>query len=125
MESSSPHLKPSVLIVEDDPTSVSALRGILTRFGRAVSHAATIHEALPMLDQRPAAIILDLMLPDCNGIRILEQIRQQGLDIPVVVVTGMNDAVHLDAVMQLRPEALLRKPVDLAMLLRALNISFP
>jgi CheY-like chemotaxis protein len=62
------------------------------------------------------------MLPDGDGADLLEQIRDEGLPIRVAVTTGSADARRLRAVADLRPEAILTKPIHLPDLLRALDV---
>ncbi len=85
--------------------------------------AASVAEAMPLLLTLPNYVILDLMLPDGNGITLLEWIRAGAFPIKVAVTTGSNDQEHLDGVMRLRPEALLKKPIKLLDLLNGLGVN--
>ena len=110
-------------MVEDDRATSNALRRIFLRKGWDVVHATTVAEALTLLDPRPDCVILDLMLPDGDGTAVLQAIRSHHLPIRVAVTTGASDPIRLKAVAQLGPEVLLRKPIDLADLLRGLGIA--
>lgn len=70
-----------------------------------------------MMDPAPDCIILDLMLPDGDGAVILRKVREDKFPTCVVVTTGCTDRERLDEVEQLRPERLLRKPVDFSQVL--------
>ncbi len=108
-----------VLLIEDDAATYSALRILLERRGAKVTLATTLAEARASLaDHSPDAIVLDLMLPDGNGFEILADIRRRKLGVKVAVTTGVSDADQLKAVADLHPEALLKKPINLAELLR-------
>jgi CheY-like chemotaxis protein len=87
---------PFVLVVEDDPSVRGLLQTLLTAEGYDVGTASDGLAGLVKASaQHPALILLDLMMPDLGGIRVLEEMRgdPQLRDIPVVVVTGKVDAV--------------------------------
>jgi CheY-like chemotaxis protein len=109
-----------LLLVEDDRATYTALRGILALRGWDVTVATTLVEARAALEKRVDAVVLDLMLPDGDGLSILEQIRRENHEIPVAVTTGTADDARLTAVRRLEPAALLRKPIVVADLLKAI-----
>jgi DNA-binding response OmpR family regulator len=87
---------PHVLVVEDDPS----VRGLLQTLHSAEGYdVATASDGLAGLvkasSRRPSLILLDLMMPDLGGIRVLEELRGDPAlsDVPVIVVTGKIDAV--------------------------------
>jgi DNA-binding response OmpR family regulator len=109
-------------LVEDDRATSKALRGIFQRRGWDVLHAATVAEALAFLADTPRCVVLDLMLPDGDGLIVLERIRSEDLPIRVAVTTGTNDTARIKAVTALRPEVFLHKPISLPDLLAGLEI---
>jgi DNA-binding response OmpR family regulator len=85
-----------VLVVEDDPSVRGLLHTLLTAEGYEVSTASDGLAGLVKAAQTvPDLILLDLMMPDLGGVRVLEELREDPeLDeTPVVVVTGQVDAV--------------------------------
>lgn len=116
-----PGLSWRVLVVEDDASIAGALRAVLTRRGWDVTTAGTVAEALERLENQPHCVVLDLMLPDGSGIDVLERVRSRSQRVRVVVTTGSNDGALLKQVRQFEPDAVLRKPIDLAELLDALG----
>src|SRR5687768_14569795 len=94
-----------ILIVEDDVTAARALRRILTDAGYEpmIYHGGT--EALAAAKrERPAAAMIDVHLPDLNGLILAQQIRQiVGDDIPIIMVSGdtsmetLNSLSHVGA----------------------------
>ncbi|MDQ3891683.1 MAG: response regulator, partial [Actinomycetota bacterium] len=73
---STPETPPEILIVEDDAIILNTLAYNLSRQGFAVHKAADGSEALKLTRQlRPDLILLDLMLPGEDGIRVCEKIR--------------------------------------------------
>lgn len=105
----SPHL---ALVVEDDPRARRALVLLLRHFGWRAIAAGSVAEAMGSLSARPVCMILDLMLPDGNGVGVLRHVRTHKLPIRVVVATGVHDPAMLAAVSELRPDALYRKPIN-------------
>ena len=110
------HTRLRTLIVEDDPTSRDALMRILKMLGFETEAVPTVAAGMEALANKPAALILDLMLPDGNGMQILRRIRDQKLPIRVAVLTGA-DRPMIDQASALRPDAMFTKPVDLSKLL--------
>lgn len=102
------------LIVEDDPDSSDALAAALRLEGFETDVAATVGQALIKLESGlpPAAIIVDLRLPDASGGLLLRRVRRYNLPVKVAVVTGMPDpASHLD-VARFPPDRIFKKPLD-------------
>ena len=88
----------SILIVEDDPPLARVYEEYLKAEPCVTRVADAGQAALAALDEAlPAAIVLDLKLPDMGGLEVLKAIRDRGLSIPVIVVTAhgsINTAVE-------------------------------
>lgn len=110
--------KTRTLIVEDDASTCTALQWIIDRMGHEVDHARTLTGAMDKLAWSPNCIVLDLMLPDGNGVELLRRIREQGFPVHVAVTTGMSEPDILAQVRALNPDALMNKPIKLAELER-------
>lgn len=108
-------------MVEDDPATAKALAAICRRRGWDVSVAATLAESWPLLEQGPDVLVLDLMLPDGDGMEILSRVRQEQRSIRIVVTTGSDDPARLQAVRSLRPDLFLMKPINLQELLEGVG----
>ena len=75
----------TVLVVDDEPAIRRLLRGALQRAGFAVVEAATAREALAAVDiDKPDAVLLDLGLPDREGMELVPLIKAKGLALLVV-----------------------------------------
>jgi two-component system response regulator RegA len=107
-------IKFRLLIVEDDGSIRRVWHEIFNRRGWDVAAADTVAEGLALLEPAPDFLILDLSLPDGCGEVILRKVREDNLRTRVTVMTGVDDVARLRRVRQLRPEALLRKPIDVA-----------
>jgi two-component system, OmpR family, alkaline phosphatase synthesis response regulator PhoP len=81
-----------LLLVEDDTGLAFGLRNNLEIEGYEVDLAATGTEALNVIRRRsPALILLDLMLPEMDGYRVLRRIRDSGLNTPVLILTARGE----------------------------------
>lgn len=85
-----------VLVVEDDPSVRGLLQTLLSAEGYEVTTASDgLAGLVKAASQPPALVLLDLMMPDLGGARVLEEMRDDPdlKDIPVIVVTGKVDAL--------------------------------
>jgi FixJ family two-component response regulator len=102
-----------VLIVDDDEAVLAGLGEYFGRLGYEVVRAATGRQGLDGFEsQEPDVTILDLRLPDIDGMQILEIMRRKRA--LVILLTGYGDIPTAVRAMQLGAENFLTKPVDLA-----------
>src|SRR3954454_24071224 len=81
----------SVLLVEDDENLASLVRAYLEQEGYAVLWAGTGAEALRTLDTEAVRlVVLDLTLPDIDGLEVCRQIRKRS-QVPVVMLTARDE----------------------------------
>ena len=106
-----------ILVVEDDPACARLLEQILSLHGHEVAVAPTLSDALRELDTNPATILLDVLLPDGNGLDLLQKIRAEKRPITVAVLTATYRADWLARAATLRAEGLFLKPLDVYQLL--------
>jgi len=86
----------SVLVVEDDPSVRGLLQTLLSAEGYDVVTASDgLAGLVKATSGHPSLVLLDLMMPDLGGVRVLEEMRDDPelAAIPVIVVTGKIDAV--------------------------------
>jgi two-component system, OmpR family, KDP operon response regulator KdpE len=82
---------PRVLVVDDEPHIVRGLKIVLRSAGYAVEAAESKAEALAALASRPPdALVLDLVLPDGQGVEICEQVRRWS-GLPILVLSAVGD----------------------------------
>jgi DNA-binding response OmpR family regulator len=105
-----------VLLAEDDPAIAEPLARALSREGYDVVVQGTGQGAI---DSAPSAdmVILDLGLPDMDGLDVARWIRQHGLTIPVLVLTARADEVDLVVGLDAGADDYVTKPFRLAELL--------
>ncbi len=107
-----------ILIIEDDP---SLLRGLKDNFefaGYIVETASTGVEGLDAsLNSNPDLIILDLMLPEMNGYEICRLIREEGLNIPIIMLTAKSQESDIVLGLNLGADDYVTKPFSIRELL--------
>jgi len=80
-----------ILIVDDNRDILTVLRANLELHGFAVLAAETGKDAAAILDEStPDLVVLDRMLPDCDGAELLNQWRQQERTVPVILLTARD-----------------------------------
>ncbi len=104
-----PHRRARLLLVEDDASVRSALRLSLADAGYDVVEAATGREALLALAEVDA-VLLDLTLPDGDGVHLCRRIRAAG-PLPVIMVTGRSASDQVVAGLEAGADDYVSKPV--------------
>lgn len=105
----------SILIVEDDVEVANILSLIMSRAGYKAFITHDVIGAIRLFNQkRPAAVILDLMLPDLNGLEFCRYVRRdvQRNTTPVVVVSAVKSKQHVSQAMDAGADMFLGKPVS-------------
>jgi CheY-like chemotaxis protein len=78
-----------VLVVDDDPEVLEALRELLEDLGYEAGTAASGEQAIAaMVTVRPQVMFLDLLMPGISGLEALTYFRQHHRTVPVIVITG-------------------------------------
>jgi two-component system, NtrC family, response regulator PilR len=109
--------QPKVLVVDDEPDLLELLELTLSRMGLDTERAATVAEAVALLDRESFDLCLtDMRLPDGEGLRVVEHINQHGLDVPVAVITAFGSAENAVAALKAGAFDYLAKPVALEQL---------
>jgi DNA-binding response OmpR family regulator len=115
-------LATSVLMVEDDGAIAAGIAVLLEEEGIHVQIATTGREALEMLASRcPDAVLLDLGLPDMDGIAVYESIAADHPDLAVIFATGNHDVAILDPYLREGQVVTLSKPYEFSELLDRLG----
>jgi len=103
-----------ILLVEDEPVVQTYNRNILVRRGYPAKQAYTLAEARTMIAQDPPrAIILDIQLPDGNGLDFLKELRRTS-NVPVLILTAMGTPQDVIRGLQAGGDDYLAKPYDIS-----------
>ena len=82
---------PAVLVVDDDPDILAALHDLLEHEGYQVTCASTCGDALAEATASPYdAVLLDIGLPDGDGLSVLDLLREQHPLLPVIILTAFG-----------------------------------
>ena len=115
-------MKPVILLVDDEDTIRLFLEKTLRDEGYEALTAATGEEALDMaFDKLPDLILLDLKLPDMNGIEVLKRIKAEIPEICVIMLTAFGDIETAVSAMKRGAFDFVSKPVNLEQLLMAVG----
>jgi len=107
-------MKPSVLLVDDDTGIQFGFRTYLSKKGYAVAGASSLAEARKLVaSERIDAVLLDLDLPDGNGIEWIAELRKDRPALAIVVVTGTGDVSSAVEAMRQGADNFLTKPVSM------------
>ncbi len=103
----------TILVVDDEPAIVQVICERLAREGFAVGKATNGEAALAAVGQDlPDLVILDLMLPDMDGFEVLRQLRHDGHDLPVIILTARDDDVDIVVGLELGADDYVVKPFN-------------
>lgn len=109
-----------VLLIEDEPNIAEAIRFLLRREGLTVSSLADgTHAADAVRAERPDLVILDLMLPGCSGLEVVEAIRADAETeaTPVLMLTAKGAGRDREAAERAGVDRFMTKPFSNAEML--------
>ena len=94
----------NILIVEDNPLSLKLLTILTKKWGFNYQVSTTGKQALDLVNRYEFDVILmDFQLPDMNGFEVMESLEAQGKSGDVIYLTGMDELVHHNINMLLKP----------------------
>lgn len=112
------------VIVEDD-LMVASINSQFAKRNPNIQIVATFHngkDALEYLKSSDAdLVLLDLYMPDCTGLEVLSELRKEGSEIDVIMITAANDAEHINEALQLGIVDYLIKPFQYERFAQALD----
>jgi two-component system KDP operon response regulator KdpE len=108
---------PKVLVIDDEPPIRKLLRMGLTAQGYEILEASSGKASLELLAQKPDLIILDLGLPDMQGLDLLRTIRARNEAVPIVVLSSRGDEAGKVQALDLGADDYVTKPFGMDELL--------
>lgn len=111
-----------VYVVDDDPSSRSALGRLLKSAGFQVKLFASAQEFLDFDPVEPEAVmILGVRMPGLNGLELQKRLMDRGETLPIIFLTAFEDLQARRAALQRGAVAFLQKPVDEKVLFEAIK----
>jgi DNA-binding NtrC family response regulator len=111
-----------VLIIEDDRDSAEFLKLLVEPRGYLVRTAATAQEARDSLTTwRPELVLMDMMLPDAQGLDLLRHFREASPETQIIMVTGYGSVPKAVEAMEAGAFSFIEKPVDVGILMAMLE----
>lgn len=103
-----------ILVVDDDLGLASTLRDLLSAEGYTAAMACSAEEAETLLDSNPttALALLDLVMPGCDGLALMERLHVRRPDLPVLIMTGFGTIETAVEAIKRGAEDYLTKPFD-------------
>jgi two-component system phosphate regulon response regulator PhoB len=117
-----------VLVIEDLAFMRRMLTGVVRGFGYEVQEAENGTEGIRMMKKnRPALVILDLMMPDISGVEVCQWMRANEAteNIPILICTGQQDRRDLTEACRAGATDVIIKPIDRRDLKQRLNKLLP
>lgn len=113
---------PSVLIVDDEPSILKTLGGLLSDEGFEVITAPNGYEALKIIDtESPDLVLLDIWMPGIDGIETLKEIRKENPYIQVIIITGHGTIETAVKATKLGAFDLIEKPLSIDKVILSIN----
>ena len=112
-----PNSGPSILVVDDDPINLRVLHSLLTPEGYRIATAGDGRSALAAIrerDELPDLVLLDVMLPDIDGLSVCEQLREDFAieSLPIILITARHEVQDVVAGLAAGANDFLAKPVS-------------
>ncbi len=113
---------PSILIVDDEPSILQTLGGLLTDEGFEVVTALNGYEALKVIDvESPDLVLLDIWMPGIDGIATLKEIKKDNPNIQVIIITGHGTIETAVKATKLGAYDLIEKPLSIDKVILSIN----
>ena len=111
-------MKAKILIIEDEEDLIKGLKLNLTDEGFVVDWALDGNEGLrKALDETPDLILLDIMLPDLDGLEVCRQLREKKVGTPIIMLTAKGEEVDKVVGLEIGADDYITKPFSIRELL--------
>lgn len=107
-------MKPAILVVDDDPDICALLQDVLSEHGFRVWCSSRGSDALQQLAQHPeiSLVMLDMILPDTNGLLVLQQMQRSRPGLLVIMLTGMGSESDIVVGLEMGADDYIAKPFN-------------
>lgn len=107
-------MKPAILVVDDDTAVCELLQDVLSEHVFSVLACHNGQDALRQVQQDPniALVLLDMMLPDINGLQVLLQLQKQRPALPVIMLTGLGSESDVVVGLEMGADDYIGKPFN-------------
>ncbi|MGG4146389.1 response regulator transcription factor [Paenibacillus algorifonticola] len=113
-----------ILIIEDEPAISRILKDYLSKYGYEIAIAENAHDGLLMMDLlQPDYMILDMMLPDMDGIDLCREIRSRS-NVPILILSARGSDTDKVLGLGFGADDYMTKPFSLSELLARINAHF-
>ena len=105
--------KGTILLIEDDEAVMELCESFLTSLGYVVVLAHDGRRGLEIFEERSEfldMVLVDYLMPQCNGLEVVRRIRSLGFDLPVMMMTGFSLGVSREEILAEGADAILTKP---------------
>jgi len=117
-----PHAIPTVYIVDDDISVRESLEALIRSVGWEPRTFASAEEFLTLARiAAPSCLVLDVTLPDLNGLELQKRVAADHADLPLIFITGHCDAPMTAEAMKAGAVEVLTKPFGVDVLLAAIE----
>jgi UDP-3-O-[3-hydroxymyristoyl] N-acetylglucosamine deacetylase len=111
----------TVLVVDDEERIRSSLRGILSDEGFRVLDTGSAPDVMGLIErEHPAVVLLDVWMPDIDGIELLRRIKSERPGVPVIMISGHANIQNAVAATKLGAADFIQKPFSVSGLLAAI-----
>ena len=113
-----------IYIVDDHESFGRSLKRLLTVKGHEVEYFSSPHLFLETVTAAKVQgmAIIDIYMPECDGFSLMDRMREMGIKLPVIVITGHDDPDTENMAMRYGAVGFLRKPVDEESLLTMIRL---
>ena len=109
--------KKLLLIVEDQQGIIHLLKELFAKDNLLILHTTSGREALELISmKKPDLVLLDMKIPDMDGIELLKSLHKRSLDVKVIVMTAYSELDIVDEAKELGTISFFSKPFDVSKL---------
>lgn len=110
-----------ILLAEDNAVNRKVAVRLLEQMGHRVTVAKDGREALELFEPRHQVIVMDIHMPEMDGLEAIRRLREQGVSTPILALTALASTEDRDRCLEVGAQAFLSKPIQPALLEEVLN----